>query len=193
MLFKGVAMPAKKMISKESIIQAALQIVRKDGMEGLNMRSLAKACNCSTQPIYLSFSGAEEVKAEVHARIIAEYENCIKSELASGKYPGYKATGMGYIRFAKEQPELFKYMFMRDRGGVPTMDEESGFNDEVYKLMQNMGLYQDKAVALHTHMWVWVHGIATMYATGYLNWDWETVSAMLTDAFFGIKARLDIK
>ena len=50
-------MPAKKQISKETLIENAFQIVRSKGMNALNMRTLAKMSNCSTQPIYLSFGG----------------------------------------------------------------------------------------------------------------------------------------
>ncbi len=184
-------MPAKKMISKGNIVEAALGIVRREGMEGLNMRSLAKECNCSTQPIYLSFTGIDELKSAVAGRIVEIYKGYLNSEIASGKYPPYKATGMGYIRFAKEEPKLFKYLFMSSNG-ASTVDERSDFNEEVFNIMGQMGIPQDKANGLHAHMWVWVHGIATMYATGYLNWDWDTVAKMLTDAFLGIKARLGI-
>ena len=52
-------MPAKKLITRQKIIDTAFQIVQMDGMDSLNMRNLAKMCNCSTQPIYLSFKNAE--------------------------------------------------------------------------------------------------------------------------------------
>ena len=35
------------------------------------------------------------------------------------------------------------------------------------------------------HMWIFVHGVATIFATEYIDIDWETVSQMLTDAYFG--------
>jgi hypothetical protein len=36
-------------------------------------------------------------------------------------------------------------------------------------------------------MWAYVHGIATMFATGFLDLDRELVSKILTDAFLGLK------
>ena len=36
-------------------------------------------------------------------------------------------------------------------------------------------------------MWAYVHGIATMFATGFLNLEWELVSRMLTDAYLGLQ------
>lgn len=178
-------MPAKKQVTKEKLINTAFEIVRSEGMDALNMRTLAQRCNCSTQPIYLSFSGADELKAEV-AKIIAEtFNKYIEKEISSGKYPEYKAVGMGYIRFAKEEKELFKYLLMRNRKGLIDEDSES-FDKSTYIIMKNYGLYKDEAYKLHSEMWIFVHGIATMFATGFLDWEWDTVSEMVTDVFIGL-------
>ena len=67
------------------------------------------------------------------------------------------------------------------------------FENETSVLKDSYNIEGNYAVQLHIHMWVWVHGIATMYATGYLSWDWDVVGTMLTDAFFGIKERLGVK
>ena len=50
----------KRVITKEIILDGALQFVIKNGIDSLNARSLAKELNCSTQPIYLSFVLASE-------------------------------------------------------------------------------------------------------------------------------------
>ena len=179
---------AKKVITKEQIVQAACELVSEVGMDGLNMRDLAKRCNCSTQPIYLSFANADEVKREVHSKIIESYNQYIANEIASNKYPEYKASGMAYIRFAKEQPQYFKYLFMRDRSKETSNEMDAIFEREADRAMQ-YGIDHDKAIAIHTHMWVYVHGIATICATGFLDWDWDTVSNMLNEEFFAIMSR----
>ena len=179
---------AKKIITREQLVQAACELVSELGMDGLNMRDLAKRCNCSTQPIYLSFANADELKCEVSKEIVARYNQYIFDEIASNKYPEYKATGMAYIRFAKEQPQYFKYLFMRDRSHENVSEMATEFEREADRMTQ-YGINHDKAISIHTHMWVYVHGIATMYATGYLNWDWDTVSDLLTEMFMGIITR----
>lgn len=185
-------MAAKKQITKEQIVQAACQIVSESGMDGLNMRDIAKRCNCSTQPIYLSFANAEELKRAVNREIVACYNRYVQSEIESNRYPEYKATGMAYVRFAKEQPQFFKHLFMRNRSGEKIEEAATEFQREADRLTQ-YGIYTDRATTFHTHMWVYVHGIATMYATGFLDWDWETVSALLTEEFLAIKTRLENK
>ena len=94
---------------------------------------------------------------------------------------------MAYVRFAKEQPQYFKYLFMRDRSKETSNEMEAVFEREAERMTQ-YGINHDKAIAIHTHMWVYVHGIATMYATGFLNWDWDTVSKLLTEQFMAVKS-----
>ncbi len=178
-------MSAKKIITKEAISEAAFELVRKEGMDALNMRSLAKKCKCSTQPIYLSFSGAEEIKAEVIKKAISVYDSYIQNEIESGRYPEYKSVGMGYIRFAKEEKQLFKMLMMRDGSSNQSWGEES-FDKATFMIMKNYGLYKDESYKLHTEMWLFVHGIATMYATEFFDWDWDTVSNMVSDVFRGL-------
>ena len=176
-------MPAKKQITKAIISEKSFDYVRRKGIDALNMRDVAKECKCSTQPIYLAYKGIDELKQDIAQRAYEEFNNCLLKEIKSGKYPEYKAIGIGYIRFAIEERELFKYLFMRnrskDKGGV----EQNSFDGAIMTIMKNYGLYKDDAVTLHAEMWIFVHGIATMIATDYLDWDFETINRMITDAF----------
>ncbi|MBQ8402894.1 MAG: TetR/AcrR family transcriptional regulator, partial [Clostridia bacterium] len=54
-------------------------------------------------------------------------------------------------------------------------------------IQKNYGLTREKAELFHIGMWMYVHGIATMIATSYLDWDTELTSRMLTIAFNGMK------
>ncbi len=182
-------MAAKKQIEAERIVQAACEIVEERGMDALNVRDVAARCECSTQPIYLCFGGLGALKREVCERIRGCYDEYIAAEIGSGRYPEYKASGMGYIRFAKERPNYFKYMFMRDTTADSVEADEIRFRREAERAM-SYGIDEEAAIRMHTHMWVYVHGIATMYATGYLDWEWETVSNLLTEEFFAIKEKL---
>lgn len=56
-------------------------------------------------------------------------------------------------------------------------------------LSANTGMSEDEAYFFHLEMWVYVHGIATMIATDYLDWDEALISRMLTDAYEGMKER----
>ena len=60
--------------------------------------------------------------------------------------------------------------------------------DEIETMVQdNTGLKGQDAKLFHLEMWAYVHGIATMFATRFLDLDWELVSKMLTDSYQGLK------
>lgn len=182
-------MSAKKLITKEMIIDCAVKIVAEQGMGALNARALAQRLGCSTRPVYLSFSGMEELKACVKERVTAIYRSYLQAEVESGKYPEYKAYGMGYIQFARKERELFKYLFMRDRSGEDGSPDGGDLSGVFKALNASTGLSGDRAERFHAECWIFVHGIATMIATGYLDLSTEDISVLVTDAFLGLKAR----
>ena len=119
---------------------------------------------------------------------LKKFLSFLRSEMESGKYPPYKSFGMAYIRFAKEEKELFKLLFMCDqsqKSWTPTLD----FEESVKMIMNANGVTKEKAELIHLEMWTCVHGIATMLATSFVSLEWELISDILTDVYLGIRAR----
>ena len=181
-------MPPKVRIIKEDIIKTALELVRTGGRDAINARAIATALNCSTQPIFSNFASMEELEEAVMASAHEKYLELLKTESESGKYPQYKSFGMAYIRFAKEESELFKLLFMCDRKDK-TLPHTVDFDTSVEMIMTANGITREKAVLIHLEMWIFVHGIGTMLATSFLPLEWELISDMLTDVYRGIRVR----
>ncbi len=180
-------MPPKVKVTKEDIINATVDIVRKSGAQAINARTIASVLNCSTQPVFSNFATMEELRLAVVEKADIMCQEYMQREVESGKFPAYKANGMAYIRFAKEEQELFKLLYMRNRSSEP-IPENSELNDKMESIVHNnTGLSGADAKLFHLEMWAYVHGIATMFATGFLNLDWELVSKMLTDSYQGFK------
>lgn len=181
-------MPPKCRFTREEIIQAALDLTAEKGVGALTARGLAQRLGSSAKPIFGLFANMEEVQQEVVKAANLRYQEYLRQDMSAGRYPPYKASGMAYIRFAREQRELFKLLFMRDR-----THEEKAAGDELEALLgliqKNMGLSRDDAYRFHLEMWIYVHGIATMIATAYLEWDMDFISAALTDAYQGLRLR----
>ena len=111
--------------------------------------------------------------------------------MESGKYPAYKATGMAYIRFAAEEKELFRILFMRPRS-TQEIEEKNPAAEPVFAMVRDTtGIAGDAAKLFHLEMWSFVHGIAVMLATEYLPLDTVLISEMLTDVFVGLKKRYE--
>ncbi len=184
-------MPPKIKITKEELIRSAVEYVRRYGEEGLNARSLAKEAGCSTQPLFSNFKNMEELRFEVIRKAAECYERFVKDEVEKEKYPPYKAAGMAYIRFAKEERELFRLLFMRDRQFENRHTDDSEIEPVLTVLMKNLGLSRDNAKLFHLEMWICVHGIASMTATDYYDIDEELASLILTDVYTGLVNRFE--
>ena len=186
-------MPPKVKVTKVDIINATVNVVRESGEQAINARTIAYVLNCSTQPIFSNFATMEELRLAVVGKADEICGDYIKREIESGKFPTYKASGMAYIRFAKEEKELFKLLYMRDRSGE-SVPEGSHLTDEMEGIVHNnTGLSGEDAKLFHLEMWAYVHGIATMFATGFVNLGWELVSKMLTDSYQGLRKQYGLE
>ena len=181
-------MPPKFLYTREEILRAALEVIREKGASGLTARALAARLGCSVKPIFGLFRNMEEVWQETIRAAGALYRERAARETAEHRYPPYKAAGMAYIRFAREERELFKLLYMRDRTGEDVQEDEN--TEELLALIrQSTGLDRETARLFHLEMWAYVHGIAAMIATGYLDWDMALISRSLTDCYTGLKTR----
>ena len=112
-------MPPKVKTKREDIIDATIKIIRENSAEAINARTIAAVLNCSTQPIFSNFATMEDLRLAVLEKADEIYKGYMKREVESGEFPIYKANGMAYIRFAKEEKELFKFLYMRDCSSEP--------------------------------------------------------------------------
>ena len=184
-------MPPKVKITKEYIIKTAIDIVRDKGADAINARNIASVLNCSTQPIFFNFDNMEELKLAAVAEAERIFEEFMNKEIGKGEYPAYKASGMAYIRFAFEEKELFKLLYMRDRTHE-NINEVSELNNRMKNMVKdNVELSDDKAQLFHLEIWAYVHGIATMLATSYLQFDFSFISKMITDVYQGLKKQFE--
>ena len=182
-------MPPKFKFTREQIVAAALEVTRKNGITGLTARGLAAELGSSAKPIFGLFQNMEEVQREVVSAANTLYQSYIKKGMADNKFPPYKASGIAYIQFAKEEKELFKLLFMRDRTDEKIEENREEIRPILDLIMKNLGIDENEAYFFFLLLWLYVHGIATMIATNYLEWDIEFIDKALTDAYQGLKNR----
>ena len=180
-------MPPKIKVTREDILRVAIDGVRKNGEESLNARSIAEHLGVSTQPIFSNFADMKELRAAVIEEAEGIFERFMNDEISRGEYPPYKASGVAYIRFAKEEKELFRLLYMRNRE-TENIPSSTALTDRMNAFVhENTGLDGDKMKLFHLEMWACVHGIATMLATGYLELDTELISKVTSDVYQGLK------
>ena len=185
-------MSNKTKITREILIKTAFDIVREGGFEKLSTRVLAEKVGCSTQPIFSNFDNFEKLCQIVIELSYQKYLDTINEVILSKKYPEYKSSGIAYVRFAKEEKNLFKLLFMRDRSKEDIVPDYS-WEKSIELIKNNLSISDKKAQLFHLEMWTVVHGLAVMCATSFYNIDEELVSVILSDTYNGLRSQVGVK
>lgn len=178
-------MPPKAKITKEMIIDAAFDIARSEGAENINARAVAKKLKCSTQPIMYCFKTIEEIKKTVYEktdRFHSEYLMNVDFE----KEDIMLGIGLNYIRFAIQEPNLFRFLFQSGYAKENNLLEMINSEElkPVVSVMQNsmqMSMEQTKEAFLIVALFV--HGYASIIANNSLEFDEKLVSLHLERAY----------
>ncbi len=173
-------MPAKKHITKEMILSKAFEILRTNGMDSVSVTALAKKLHCSTQPIYLSFKNMDALRAELSEQAVEFFLQFMNE---SGEEPDL--FDMAYIQFAKDEKELFQFLFMRQNAFEELREGLSPIMDQsISRLMDQYHISHDEAHFFHDQLWMHAHGIAAMIATDFCDWDMKKVEHMIEENIY---------
>ena len=180
-------MPAKARVTKDMIVDAAFAVARDTGAENINARTVAERLNCSTQPVMYHFATIEELKRTVYAKA-DRYHSAYLMNIQSPQKGVMLGIGLNYIRFAIEEPHLFRFLFQSDFFSGSTMLELIDADEliPVFSAMQealDMGMEQTKKVFLT--VFLFAHGYASIIANNALKYDEETIHSHLEQAYRG--------
>lgn len=184
-------MPRDFLFTKEEIVKAALDLTREKGFAAVSTRALGEKLGTSSRPVFSHFDNMGEVQKAIIDAANDLYQSYRNEETAGGKYAPYKASGMAYIRFAKEEKELFKLLFMRDRSQESVKENPEEMDALIGLICKQVNIDKEEAKLFYLEMWAFTHGIASMIATNYLDLDEAFVSRALTDCYEGLKNRYD--
>ncbi len=188
-------MPAIKKISKEAIIDAAVDVLRKGGASAINARSVAKELGCSTQPIYLSFRNMEELKAAVTERAVMLHAQHVRDSLRSrenggsiySRYSRYSGYGMGFVKFAAEEKHLFRWLYLDGQQPGPYQDDML-LPEIIAAIVDEYGYTGELAEKLHRDMAYYSYGLAILANTGHLKLSDEELLASFRREFTALAA-----
>lgn len=148
-------------------MEAAFQLARREGMEAVLVKNVARVLNCSVQPIYSYCGSMEGLCRAVEART-ADF---VREYAAARRDPAdpFRSTGMAYLELAREEPRLYRIFFLRRQEEVGSMEElyrREASPEAAAGLAQTTGLSEEKAKNLHLHMILYSMGLGFLLASG---------------------------
>lgn len=179
-------MARKESVTREYLFDTAFKLVREEGIEQVTARKLAARAGCSTQPIFRVYSSMEELLKELFERGIEYFEEFYN------RSPGYDDTpfvnlGVAYIRFAREEPNLFQLLFLsKKRYNKSLYDILNGRLGAVGREVARAKMEGCKnAEQIFMNMWIFIHGAACMSTTGDYDLEMQDTIEMLKNAYQG--------
>lgn len=173
-------------VTKEMIVDAAVEIVRQNGFENLNARTAAARLGCSTQPVMYHFETIDSLKRAAYAK--ADH---IHSEYLMNIPPDQDPVlgiGLNYIRFAVKEPRLFRFLFQSGYAGENSLSDmiSSGELEPVLAAMQaGLGMDREKTRDVFLIIAMFAHGYASIIANNALEYDEALIAQHLELAWNG--------
>ena len=174
-------MAPKNKFTKEEMVEAAMRVVRAKGIDGLTAKTLADELGTSTQPVFTAFGSMDTVRQDVYTAAVRVYDGYADAGLKE-QIPFF-GVGMQYIRFAREEPELYRLLFL-----AQTQDQE-------YSAMKSMRHLQElvRPTLVHIYhitaeeadlyfrdLWFVVHSLSTLIVTGDCPYSDREIGQILT-------------
>lgn len=131
----------------------------------------------------------DELRAELMDKAIRYFFHYMKFEQESDRGTLY---GMEYIRFALEEKNVFRFLFMRQNAYsemrealLPVMREA------ILRLAERWHISEDEAHFFHDQLWMHTHGIASMAATEFCQWDLNKIKRMLKECEYYLSRKYE--
>ena len=168
--------PKKPTTTREAILDGAFRLVREQGHEALTVRNLASFLGCSTQPIMYQFPDTDVLKDLTYQKADAFHSEYI---LAAGDL---LEIGLRYVRFAEEEPQLFRFLFQSGRFSGLSLEDlirAPEAADVLAAVRTEEELTAEEAAAFFEPLVAVVHGYASLIANNGMTYDPDAIRSAL--------------
>lgn len=153
-------------------VSEGLMLLRAKGADQLSLREIARNVGVSATALYRHFPD----KAALLKALASEgFTQLGRAQARAGERGGFAGVGQAYVRFAVDNPALFRLMFASlPAGAHPTLGQASPsaaalLHDGIAALMPHANGEQRFAAMLRA--WALVHGLAMLILDGQVHRD----------------------
>ena len=156
---------------RNAVVEAGLRLLATRPLDELGLRELAREVGVSPTALYRHFADKQALKtalAQAGLDRLAQAQQAASAR-AGGGGAGFLASGLAYVRFAVDQPALFRLVFshaalpddLLDAAPEQVSGALRGLRQDIAALLPpGRPAAEQKAAALHA--WALVHGLAML-------------------------------
>ena len=179
-------MPPKTRVTESMIVSAAIEVVRQSGFENINARTVSGQLHCSTQPVMYQFSTIENLKKAAY-RQADQFHTQYMMSTPPGQDP-ILGIGLNYIRFAVEEPQLFRFLFQSgyaEENSLLEMVDSEELVPVLAAMQEGSGLSLKQTKGVFITVALFAHGYASIIANNHLEFDEKLIAEHLERAWNG--------
>jgi TetR/AcrR family transcriptional regulator, tetracycline repressor protein len=139
-------------LSRERVVEAALELVDAEGPDALTMRRLGRALGVEAMSLYEYCSGKDELVVAVMERLLEELE------LPAPTHPDWKerirSVVDAWLRLAERHPKAFPLLY-RER---PFLPRDLFFPEGIYDALREAGFDEEATVRAYGAIALFVNG-----------------------------------
>lgn len=169
-------MAAVKKIDNEGLLNAAYELVRREGIAALSARKLASEASCSTQPIYENFSGMSKV-VEITVQRMNEAFSELAKKTSEQECAEYSKKAIAVCEYAEKEKALFRYFVVDNSKGMRLLSNKWGAE----WLRSAYEVSDDKIEKIDTAMNNYILGKAFLTNSGYEKFDTEKITQEINE------------
>lgn len=172
-------MPRQVRFTKEMICGVAIDIIREEGSAALSSRNICGRMGCSVSPIFREYENMEELSADVRRAVELRFAEYMAD--VTDYEPAFKEMALRMVRFSRNEPNLFHYLFLEGKG-------RDGVADEIARacLRQTesaFGLSPEQAEFIYAQLWPFLCGITQLCNKDPEYYSEEYISHQLSTQF----------
>lgn len=151
---------AKKGLTKDIIVNAALELIEEDGLSAFSLRSLASSLGIRVSSLYNHIQGQMELLVEVGFRAVDMLTEMEEAAITGRRRDGALfALADAYRLFAQEHTELYRIIMRVHTIAVPVLESEAEkIAKPILRVLSDYGIEGDEQIHYQRMLRSVMHG-----------------------------------
>lgn len=173
---------------RAAALETGLRLLKGRDDDDLGLRELARDAGVSATALYRHFPNKRALRTALAleaAEALGTFQKSA-SDAAGGDSAGFAAMGIAYVKYAAENPALFRLMF-RQAADIDLLEGDitkvssaiRGLSETVAGLTPET-MSDDKPKASALRAWSLVHGLACLILDGQIKYDPDLIRAVVS-------------
>jgi AcrR family transcriptional regulator len=172
---------------RTALLQEGLRLLEERQGDDIGLREVARAAGVSATAVYRHFPDKAALLRGLAAQGLEKLARVQKAafERAGGNKAGFAATGRAYVRFALDNPALFRLIFSSSPEQQDDIGTGTGIPEAFRMLRENAAFLAPPGASCDdVHLaalgaWAQVHGLAVLMLDGQIPKDERLIDGLI--------------